>query len=275
MNPNMNNNMNCNMMNNINYNMNNNMSMNHNNINNNFNNINNNYPNKNNNMINMKMNMTDFNNNMNNNMNNNIDKLNAQYKRYKELLECAKNHLNDENNVNHYLYEEYKKEENNSGPQRFKTNFMQKTNIEGMNLFTEVKYSNYEIQRVDVEKITDQEKNTTIKILGTKLPEKGGDFIIDVLEKFKMGYEEGQTMYDTVYIPIFKPEKINKYFVINFRKSSYIKSFNDAMINYLSKNEPNNKYEIYWYEKQGDKFKKYLKDKLEKKKNYKGFIKYL
>ena len=212
-------------------------------------------------------------------MNNNIDKLRVQYNRYKELLEYAKKHLNDEKNVNHKLYEEYKKEENNpknnSKPQCFKQKFSRPTNIQNINLCTEIKITEYEKERVDVKKITDKEKNTTIKIFGTKLQEKGGEHILKVLEKFNMGHEEGQSMYDIVYIPIFKPDNNNKYFVINFRKSSYIKDFNDAIIDYLSKNEPNHNYEIYWYEKQGEKFKKYLEDKLKKKQNYKGFIKYL
>ena len=91
-----------------------------------------------------------------------------------------------------------------------------------------------------------------------------------------MGTHEGQSLYDIVYQPILEEDNKNKFFVVNFRKSEYIKDFDEAMRKYLSKNEPNNSnYKLFWYPKQGDKFRKYLEDKKEKKKPYKGFIKYL
>jgi len=279
------NNMNNTMNNNFDYNYNNmsNNNCNRDNMNNN-NNINDNF-NQFNEIMNNKTNYQGINNMniiMNNNMNNINGQtylLNAQYQQFKMLLSNAKKLLENKNNVNHDLYEEYQKEENNfkknSGNQSFQTTFRVPTDKQNVELQFGLKVSNYEMKKADVENITEKEKNTTIAIFGTKLQDKGGDFILSVLENFKMGYEEGQTMYDIVYIPIKKKDNNNKYFVVNFRKSLYIKNFNDAMLDYLNKNEPNNKYAIYWYVKQGDEFRKYLDKKKKKKKNYKGFIKYL
>ena len=91
----------------------------------------------------------------------------------------------------------------------------------------------------DVDKIDDEEKRTTIKIRGTKLAFKKGKTIIEILDNFNMGTHEGQSLYDIVYQPILDEDNQNKFFVVNFRKSEYIKDFDDAMRKYLSQNETN------------------------------------
>ena len=256
----MNNNMNMN--NNFNNNMNNNMTMNNNSINYNMNQRNNI------NIINNNMNnntMSNFNNNMRNNPD--IDIIKNQFLKFEELQKKAHQYLEDKNNVNHELYEKYKKDINN--------NHSQKLNFTTTNDKSPLEASANEEILVDLDQISDDEKRTTVKIMGTKLANENGENILQVLDKFNMGFEDGERIYDIVYKPILKENNNNKFFVVNFRKSSYIKDFNKAMNDYLNKNEPNNKYKLYWYAKQGNDFKKYLEDKLIKKKNYKGFIKYL
>lgn len=206
------------------------------------------------------------------NNDNNMNK----YKRLNIYLSIAKESLENPNNVNHELFKQYCKNESNP----FQSNkitinlYDQSINNIAQLKITQKIYEDVSID--DVDKIDDEEKRTTIKIKGTKLAYKKGETIIETFDKFNMGTHEGQSLYDIVYQPILDEDNKNKFFVINFRKSEYIKDFDEAMRKYLSKNEPNNSnYKLFWYPKQGDKFRKYLEDKKEKKKPYKGFIKYL
>jgi hypothetical protein len=268
--------------------MNNNYYNGNNNIMNQTNNINNNSM-QNNNFINNNelnnhaMNNNNYNNSVNNNINPNMNNLNQnptynRFQKFQGLCLVAKKNLENSKNKNHYLYQEYILEENSKNnlnqKQNFTAQFEKKTNDPNLNQLVTINISSYELLKINVEQITEEEKRTSVMILGTTLQDKGGEYILNVLKNFKMGFEEGQTLYDLIYIPSFKNNEDNKYFVVNFRKSSYIKNFNEAMLDYLSKNETNNNYVLSWYEKQGNDLKKFLQDNLNKKK-FKGFVKYM
>ena len=280
--------------------------INRNNYPNNYNNVNNNYYNGNNNIMNQNnninnnsmqnnnfinnnefnnqaMNNNNYNNSVNNNINPNMNNLNQnptynQFQKFRGLVFVAKKNLENSKNKNHYLYQKYIQEENSKNnlnqKQNFTAQFEKKTNDPNLNQLVTINISSYELLKINVEQITEEEKRTSVMILGTTLQDKGGEYILNVLKNFKMGFEEGQTLYDLIYIPSFKNNEDNKYFVVNFRKSSYIKNFNEAMLDYLSKNETNNNYVLSWYEKQGNDLKKFLQDNLNKKK-FKGFVKYM
>ena len=272
---------NYNNMNNNYYNGNNNIMIKNNNINNNSM-QNNNFIN-NNEFNNQAMKNNNYNNSDNNNINPNMNNLNQnpkynQFQKFQKLCLVAKKNLENSNNKNHYLYQKYIQEENSKNnlnqKQNFTAQFEKKTNDPNLNQLVTINISSYELLKINVEQITEEEKRTSVMILGTTLQDKGGEYILNVLKNFKMGFEEGQTLYDLIYIPSFKNNEDNKYFVVNFRKSSYIKNFNEAMLDYLSKNETNNNYVLSWYEKQGNDLKKFLQDNLNKKK-FKGFVKYM
>lgn len=280
--------------------------INRNNYPNNYNNMNNNYYNGNNNIMNQNnninnnsmqnnnfinnnelnnhaMNNNNYNNSDNNNINPNMNNLNQnpkynQFQKFQKVCLVAKKNLENSKNKNHYLYQKYIQEENSKNnlnqKQNFTAQFEKKTNDPNLNQLVTINISSYELLKINVEQITEEEKRTSVMILGTTLQDKGGEYILNVLKNFKMGFEEGQTLYDLIYIPSFKNNEDNKYFVVNFRKSSYIKNFNEAMLDYLSKNETNNNYVLSWYEKQGNDLKKFLQDNLNKKK-FKGFVKYM
>ena len=280
--------------------------INRNNYPNNYNNMNNNYYNGNNNIMNQNnninnnsmqnnnfinnnefnnqaMNNNNYNNSDNNNINPNMNNLNQnptynRIQKFQKLYSTAKKNLENSKNKNHYLYQKYIQEENSKNnlnqKQNFTAQFEKKTNDPNLNQLVTINISSYELLKINVEQITEEEKRTSVMILGTTLQDKGGEYILNVLKNFKMGFEEGQTLYDLIYIPSFKNNEDNKYFVVNFRKSSYIKNFNEAMLDYLSKNETNNNYVLSWYEKQGNDLKKFLQDNLNKKK-FKGFVKYM
>lgn len=280
--------------------------INRNNYPNNYNNMNNNYYNGNNNIMNQNnninnnsmqnnnfinnnefnnqaMNNNNYNNSVNNNINPNMNNLNQnptcdRLRKFQKLCLVAKKNLENSKNKNHYLYQKYIQEENSKNnlnqKQNFTAQFERKTNDPNLNQVLTINISSYELLKINVEQITEEEKRTSVMILGTTLQDKGGEYILNVLKNFKMGFEEGQTLYDLIYIPSFKNNEDNKYFVVNFRKSSYIKNFNEAMLDYLSKNETNNNYVLSWYEKQGNDLKKFLQDNLNKKK-FKGFVKYM
>ena len=280
--------------------------INRNNYPNNYNNMNNNYYNGNNNIMNQTNNINNncmqnnnfinnnefnnqamknnnYNNSDNNNINPNVNDLNQnptcnRIQKFQKLYSTAKKNLENSNNKNHYLYQKYIQEENSKNnlnqKQNFTAQFEKKTNDPNLNQLVTINISSYELLKINVEQITEEEKRTSVMILGTTLQDKGGEYILNVLKNFKMGFEEGQTLYDLIYIPSFKNNEDNKYFVVNFRKSSYIKNFNEAMLDYLSKNETNNNYVLSWYEKQGNDLKKFLQDNLNKKK-FKGFVKYM
>ena len=286
-------------MNSMQYNINrNNYPNNYNNMNNNYYNGNNNIMNQNNNINNNSMQNNNFinnnelnnqamnnnyNNSVNNNINPNMNNLNQnptcdRLRKFQKLCLVAKKNLENSKNKNHYLYQKYIQEENSKNnlnqKQNFTAQFEKKTNDPNLNQLVTINISSYELLKINVEQITEEEKRTSVMILGTTLQDKGGEYILNVLKNFKMGFEEGQTLYDLIYIPSFKNNEDNKYFVVNFRKSSYIKNFNEAMLDYLSKNEANNNYVLSWYEKQGNDLKKFLQDNLNKKK-FKGFVKYM
>ena len=272
---------NYNNMNNNYYNGNNNIMIKNNNINNNSM-QNNNFIN-NNEFNNQAMKNNNYNNSDNNNINPNMNNLNQnptcdRLRKFQKLCLVAKKNLENSKNKNHYLYQKYIQEENSKNnlnqKQNFTAQFEKKTNDPNLNQLVTINISSYELLKINVEQITEEEKRTSVMILGTTLQDKGGEYILNVLKNFKMGFEEGQTLYDLIYIPSFKNNEDNKYFVVNFRKSSYIKNFNEAMLDYLSKNETNNNYVLSWYEKQGNDLKKFLQDNLNKKK-FKGFVKYM
>jgi hypothetical protein len=226
-------------------------------------------------------------NNHNNNKNNDSDNFDRNnlvnndtnmnpYKRLNKILSITKKCLEDPNNANHELYKQYCK--NFSNPFFQNKEITLNYYVQSKNNLTQLKISQkeYEDEPIDhVDEINDEEKRTTIKIKGIQLAYKKGDTIISTLQNFKMGTHEGHNLYDIVYQPVLDKDNQNKFFVVNFRKSEFIKDFDEAMRKYLSKNELNNNYKLYWYPLQGDKFRKYLEDKKEKKKPYEGFIKYL
>ena len=267
-----------------------------NNFGNNYINMGNNYYNQNNmiNENNMNINANNFqsnnfisnnginfqrmNNNNNINMNNpNPKMINPRFQRLQNMLLLASKNLNDPNNVNYASFKKYIQDENNSQnisnqKQNFTTQFDQMTNDPNVTQRIIIKVSSYNLININVDQITDAEKRTSVRISGTTLQDEGGEYILNILENFNMGFEEGQPLYDLVYIPKFKNN--DKFFVVNFRKSSYIKNFDEAMKDYLSKNAINNNYSLSWYEKQGNELKKYLEEKSHKKK-FKDFLKFI
>ena len=211
-------------------------------------------------------------------MNNSNKNSGSIHEKIKGYALRARKSLNDKNNINNSVYEKYRKDMNNSEnkstqKQIFSAQYEEKTNDPNVNKQTIINISSYDVLKINVEQITDEEKRTTVKIFGTSLPSKGGDKIVKILEELSLENEEKQEVYDMVYLPDFSANNINRYFVINFRKSSYIKIFDDVMKDYLSKNEENNNYDLYWNDKQGNDLKKDLEEKRQKK-NFKGFIKF-
>ena len=214
----------------------------------------------------------------NNNMNNSNKNSGSIHEKLKGIFLRGRKSLNDKNNINNSVYEKYRKDMNNTEnkstqKQIFSAQYEEKTNDPNVNKQTIINISSYDVLKINVEQITDEEKRTTVKIFGTSLPSKGGDKIVKILEELSLENEEKQEVYDMVYLPDFSANNINRYFVINFRKSSYIKIFDDVMKDYLSKNEENNNYDLYWNDKQGNDLKKDLEEKRQKK-NFKGFIKF-
>jgi hypothetical protein len=135
-------------------------------------------------------------------------------------------------------------------------------------LEVEEKYSE---EYVDNQKISSGlEKRTAVKISGTSLPRQGGEYILKFLENLKLGMEDGQTVYDIVYLPKQKEKNNKLYFMVNFRNSSHINNFCEAMRESIDKKEAN---EIIfsWSQKQGDELINFLKSR-KSKNNCKDFI---
>ena len=253
-----------------------------NNIQNNMQNIPNNLPNNMpNNFMNNGINNFQGMGNNNSNMNNYHQQQNNSFQKYNALVAKAIKCLEDENNVNHELYVTFKQNYENKGnnPQlqgqnTFTTSIKEQTsdpNVEKVYTIEFTSKINYEY--VDLDKISSgEEKKTSVSVFGTNLPSKGGDFILKTLENFKMGLEDGQAVYDMIYIPKKKDNSDKKYFVINFRKSAYIINFDEAMKDFMKKNG-GNKYYLCWFKRQGDEMKSFLQKRQQKKK--KDFIQFL
>jgi hypothetical protein len=296
----MNNMNNSNNMNNIN-NMNN--TFNNNNNQNNFNN----FPNVNNNNYNYKSNNNNYemnngfnfnNNNYNNinnyqNMFNNINNLNNMnqnhypinqqelFQKFSQLLKIAEEHLSNKENVNYYLYEQYclqpqNIDKNNDQTQNlYFSSVTEKTQNPDVNKITTLQVTaSYKEEYVDFKKISlGEEKRTAVKVFGTSLPKRDGEFILDFLEKLKLGKEDGQNVYDIVYVPKKKENSNHKYFMVNFRKSSYILNFREALMEALDKKEAENII-FSWHKKQDEKLRVFLDNKRRNNK-CKDFIKFL
>ena len=224
-------------------------------------------------------NPNNFNNfNYSNNSNNFIENQNSPdyqrlYDKFQELLERAEKHLSDTNNVNHYLYEQYysnfqNTNQNNSTNQKTiifsGTESTQDPNVN--KLITLEVTEEYKEEYVDNEKISSgEEKRTAVKISGTSLPKQGGEYILKFLENLKLGMEDGQPVYDIVYLPKQKEKSNNSFFMVNFRNSSHINNFCEAMKESIDKKEAN---EIIfsWYKKQGDILVNFLRSQKSNKK---------
>jgi len=284
-----------------------------NNMNNTFNNNNqnnfNNFPNVNNNNYNYKSNNNNYemnngfnfnNNNYNNinnyqNMFNNINNLNNMnqnqnhypinqqelFQKFSQLLKIAEEHLSNKENVNYYLYEQYclqpqNIDKNNDQTQNlYFSSVTEKTQNPDVNKITTLQVTaSYKEEYVDFDKISKgEEKRTAVKVFGTSLPKRDGEFILDFLEKLKLGKEDGQNVYDIVYVPKKKENSNHKYFMVNFRKSSYILNFREALMEALDKKEAENII-FSWHKKQDEKLRVFLDNKRRNNK-CKDFIKFL
>ena len=264
-----------------------NFSNNQNNINN-INNMNSNYNQNNNfNLYNNNNYNSKFmpNNNMNNNMNNSINNNMNSYQNinnninnqnqnsfkneFFELLQRAENCLRDENNVNHYLYIKYCSNQNNNQNNNHNivyTSSTEPTSDPNFNKVTTFSISSsYEEEYVKFDKIISvEEKRTAVKITGTNFPYKGGDAIVEILEN--IGSNKGKRLYDIIYVPKKKENSNDKYFMVNFKESIYIKNFYDGLYNILDQKEKK-EMKFIWFKKQGDEMKKSMKKKQQNKKN--------
>ena len=110
--------------------------------------------------------------------------------------------------------------------------------------------------------------------MGTSLPKKGGEFILKFLENLKMGLEDGQSVYDIVYIPKKKENSVHhQYFMVNFKKSIYILNFCEAVKESIDKKEANDLI-FSWFKEQDEKLRSFLNGKRLSKK-CKDFIHFL
>ena len=252
----------------MNYNMNNKINI--------YNNGNNYYNNNNKNILNNNINLNTYLNNYNQSQNNLIQENQLQKnKNINELLNKALKCLKDENNINHYLYEPLIKTSQNDDKNIFTTSIREQTSDPNVDkIYTFYFSSGYEIEYVDLKKIASgEEKRTSVSVYGTNLSLKEGDEIVKTLEKFNMGLEDGQNIYDMIYVPEKKENnENNNYFAVNFRKSVFIINFYDALSDYVKKNGGNN-FNLYWFKNSKDEMKNFLQEKL--KENTKDFIVFL
>jgi hypothetical protein len=260
-------------------------------MNNNNNNFNYNFNNNNyemNNGLNINNNNVNNYQNMNNNINNeyqnqNHYSINQQmlYEKFSQLLKIAEEHLSNKENVNYYLYEQYclnPQNINNNNDQDknlYYSSVTEETQDPDINKITTLQVTaSFKEEYVDFNKISlGEEKRTAVKVLGTSLPKKGGEFILEFLEKLKLGKEDGQNVYDIVYLPKKKENSNHKYFMVNFRKSSYIINFNEALKETLDGKDAKDLI-LSWYKKQDDKLRLSLDNKRRNNK-CKDFIKFL
>ena len=261
--------------NNYNYNINNNnqniCNMYNNNKTNLYNNGNN-YYNSNKNIIDSNINFNNYSNNYNQSQNNIIQENQIQNnKNINELLNKALKCLKDENNINHYLYKPLLKN-SNENKNIFTTSIIEQTSDPNVDkVYTFSFSSEYEFEYVDLKKIKlGEEQRTSVSVYGTNLSSKEGNEIAKTLEKFNMGLEDGQNIYDMIYVPEKKNNnENNNFFAVNFIKSIFIINFYDALSDYIKKNGGNN-FNLYWFKNSKDEMKSFLEGKL--KENTKDFI---
>ena len=258
---------------------------------NNFLNGNNNFNidfknNNNNNNCGMTGNIQLNNNNNNNNnfpmmINNENDSNQNQYsitqeklfEKFGKLLDLAEKHLSDINNVNYYLYQKYYlnhqdgdkniDEKNEQYKNLYFSTVTERTQDPNVNKITTLQVtSSFKEEYVDFNKISSgEEKRTAVKVLGTNLPKKGGESILKFLENLKMGLEDGQSVYDMVYLPKKQENSVHhQYFMVNFKKSVYILNFYEAMKESFDKKEANDLI-FSWFQKQDDKLRSFLDGK--------------